>query len=80
MPAIKTVGAVVAKLSNAPWWVFAGILAYLFMQLAIVALQSVFPQESRDRAAWWSERREYKRMRLQEQADETAPATRCHPD
>ncbi|MFF7953971.1 hypothetical protein [Streptomyces griseorubiginosus] len=49
-------GLVVA-LTGAPWWMAAPAFGCLALGLGVVALQSVFPQESAHRLAWWRDRR-----------------------
>jgi hypothetical protein len=41
-----------------PWWTFCLLTA---LGLAAVCLQIVFPQDSLDKLAWWSERRRTRR-------------------
>ena len=38
---------------DAPWW---SVCLLTVLGLAAVCLQIVFPQDSRDKLAWWSER------------------------
>lgn len=47
-----TGGSAYLGLTHAPWW--CGLLATLCV-LAVIALQSIFPQESADRLALWTE-------------------------
>ncbi|MFF9705398.1 hypothetical protein ACF1FE_30140 [Streptomyces griseofuscus] len=49
-----------ALASGAPWWALTGCTVLL---LTVSALQTVFPQESADRLAWWQDRRRYLRAR-----------------
>ncbi|MDX3364088.1 hypothetical protein ACIBWG_32460 [Streptomyces griseoaurantiacus] len=51
------VTGMVVALSDAPWWQAAAAFGCLALGLGVVALQSVFPQESAHRLAWWRDRR-----------------------
>ncbi|MFC7897656.1 hypothetical protein [Streptomyces sp. NPDC057381] len=51
------VTALVVALTGAPWWMAATAFGCLALGLGVVALQSVFPQESAHRLAWWRDRR-----------------------
>ncbi|MET7542230.1 hypothetical protein [Streptomyces sp. NPDC005507] len=52
-------GMVVAR-TGAPWWQAATAFGCLALGLGVVALQSVFPQESAHRLAWWRDRRRHR--------------------
>lgn len=54
------VTGLVVVLTGAPWWLAATAFGCLALGLGVVALQSVFPQESAHRLAWWRERRRYR--------------------
>ena len=43
-----------AKTANAPWW---AVLVFGSLCLGFASLTVVFPQDSRDRLAWWQDRR-----------------------
>ncbi|MEU1596617.1 hypothetical protein ABZ468_28130 [Streptomyces sp. NPDC005708] len=51
------VTSTVVALAGAPWWLAAAAFGCLVLGLGVVALQSVFPQESAHRLAWWRDRR-----------------------
>jgi hypothetical protein len=53
-------GVLVAHLAGTPWWALTGCTVLL---LVVIALQSVFPQESAHRLAWWKDRRRYRLTR-----------------
>jgi hypothetical protein len=59
------------RAANVPWWAFCLLTAF---GLAAVCLRIVFPQNSPDKVAWWSERRRSRR-RCQCQAEPCA----CQP-
>jgi hypothetical protein len=48
------------RAAGAPWWTICLLGTF---GLAAMCLQIVFPQDSPDRVAWWSERRRYHRRR-----------------
>lgn len=52
----------ISVLLGAPWWLTAEVFT---LYLVVVAVQSVFPQESADRLAWWRDRRRHQRLRRQ---------------
>lgn len=54
-------GVLVAHLAGAPWYALTGCTVLL---LVVIGVQSVFPQESADRLAWWKDRRRDRRSRL----------------
>ena len=54
------VTALVVALTGAPWWMAATAFGCLALGLGVVALQSVFPQESAHRLAWWRDRRRHR--------------------
>ncbi|MFE7034580.1 hypothetical protein ACFU9Y_30145 [Streptomyces sp. NPDC057621] len=51
------VNGLVLALTGAPWWLAATAFGCLALGLGVVALQTVFPQESAHRLAWWRDRR-----------------------
>ncbi|MFD7186133.1 hypothetical protein ACFRAI_43185 [Streptomyces sp. NPDC056637] len=57
--AADVTGMVVA-LTGAPWWLAVTAFGCLALGLGVVALQSVFPQESAHRLAWWRDRRHHR--------------------
>ncbi|MGW3038158.1 hypothetical protein ACWDCB_44115 [Streptomyces sp. NPDC001178] len=58
---LSSVGsALVGHLAGAPWWAVTGCTVLL---LGVIALQTVFPQNSADRLAWWKDRRRYRSPR-----------------
>ncbi len=52
-------------LTGAPWWLTAAAFGCFALSLLIVALQSVIPQESAHRLAWWRARRRHQQLRRQ---------------
>jgi hypothetical protein len=46
-------GEIGSRVVDVPWWMFCLLTV---LGLAAVCLQIVFPQDSRDKLAWWSER------------------------
>ncbi|WP_151484230.1 hypothetical protein [Streptomyces albicerus] len=54
------VTGLVVALAGAPWWLAATAFGCLALGLGVVALQSVFPQESAHRLAWWRDRRRHR--------------------
>ena len=47
-------GLVGHQMTGVPWWAEFGLAAFL---LLTVCLRIVFPQDSRDKLAWWRDRR-----------------------
>ena len=47
-------GRVGHQMTGVPWWAEFGLAAFL---LLTVCLRIVFPQNSRDKLAWWRDRR-----------------------
>jgi hypothetical protein len=58
-------GSLTSILLGAPWWLTAAVFSCFALGLIVVAVQSVFPQESADRLAWWRDRRRHQRLRRQ---------------
>ena len=56
--------------AGGPWWAEFALAAFL---LLTVCLRIVFPQDSRDKLAWWRDRR---RTRPAREFDVDEPATR----
>ncbi|MFG3016122.1 hypothetical protein ACGFZB_37875 [Streptomyces cinerochromogenes] len=52
------VTSTVVVLTGAPWWLAVAAFGCLVLGLVVIALQSVFPQESAHRLAWWRDRRQ----------------------
>lgn len=51
VPAVVSgLGGLATALAGAPWWT---TVLCLGLTLIVTSLQLVFPQESRDRLAWW---------------------------
>lgn len=63
-PLIASIAAGIAgttlALTGAPWWLAVAAFGCLALGLAVVALQTVFPQESEHRLAWWRDRRRHR--------------------
>jgi hypothetical protein len=64
-------GQVGFRAVGGPWWVFCLLTA---LGLAVVCLKIVFPQDSLDKVAWWSERR---RTRRRCQCQDVPLVTEC---
>ncbi|MFE2728932.1 hypothetical protein [Kitasatospora sp. NPDC059327] len=66
-PLINSVAAGTATtalaLAGAPWWLTAAAFGCFALGLAVVAIQSVLPQESAHRLAWWRELWRYRQLR-----------------
>lgn len=61
------------RAAGAPWWTICFLST---LALATTCLQIVFPQDSRDKVAWWSERRRTQRRHPSTDADSgDAPPT-----
>jgi cell division protein FtsW (lipid II flippase) len=50
------IGGIVLVLTGAPWWLSALAFTCVFLVLVVAVIQSVFPQESAHRLAWWRAR------------------------
>lgn len=51
-------GGVTSAMVGAPWWLTAGLFAAFALALiAVAVLQTLLPQESAHRLAWWRDRR-----------------------
>ena len=46
------------RAAGAPWWT---VCLLDMLGVAMICLQIIFPQDSPDKVAWWSERRRYQR-------------------
>jgi hypothetical protein len=58
---------------RAPWWI---VLVSGMLGTLVIGLQSVFPQDSADRLAWWRDLRLY-RERMTGRVRETEPQVGC---
>ncbi|MBQ0972783.1 hypothetical protein ACFW4O_10565 [Streptomyces mutabilis] len=58
-------GGTALALGGAPWWLTAAAVGCLGLSLIVVFIQSVFPQESAHRLAWWRDRRRHQQLRRQ---------------
>jgi hypothetical protein len=59
-------GGVTSAMVGAPWWLTAGLFGCLALGLITVAiLQTLLPQESAHRLAWWRDRRRHQQLRRQ---------------
>lgn len=48
--------------AGAPWWAVLGLTAFLsILALTAICVQTLIPQNSRDRLAWWRDRRRRQR-------------------
>ena len=61
LPIATGAGSTALVLASAPWWLAGIAFACFALSLAVVAIQSVFPQESAHRLAWWRDRRLHQR-------------------
>ena len=57
------IGGIVLVLIGAPWWLSALALTCFALVLVVAVIQSVFPQESAHRLAWWRARWNHKQRR-----------------
>ncbi|MFC8373105.1 hypothetical protein ACFUIT_34960 [Streptomyces sp. NPDC057239] len=48
-----------------PWWLTAAAVGCFVLSLIVVVIQTVFPQESAHRLAWWRDRRRHQQLRRQ---------------
>ncbi|MGW1171979.1 hypothetical protein [Streptomyces sp. NPDC002550] len=55
-------GGTTSALLHAPWWLSAMAFASLALGLVVVAIQSLIPQESAHRLAWWRDRRRHQQL------------------
>ncbi|MFJ1562437.1 hypothetical protein [Streptomyces mirabilis] len=66
-PLISSVAAGISgtalALIGAPWWLTALAFTCFALGLLVTAIQSVFPQDSEHRLAWWRARWNQKRRR-----------------
>jgi len=76
-------------LLDTPWWLTAMACGCFALDLAVDAIQSVFPQESQHRLDWWRDRWHDQRLRWQSRrrpnrtrargtAEEVAPRSGPH--
>ncbi|MFE5974343.1 hypothetical protein ACFQ64_19545 [Streptomyces sp. NPDC056460] len=56
-------GFLVLALIGAPWWLTASVFTCFVLGLIVTFVQSVFPQESEHRLAWWRARWNHQRSR-----------------
>ncbi|MFI6006931.1 hypothetical protein ACIA98_42515 [Streptomyces sp. NPDC051366] len=68
--------AVTMALTGAPWWLAAPAFLCFGLAVLVMAVQSVFPQESEHRLAWWRDRRRHQQLRRQAAARRQPPAGR----
>lgn len=61
--AVGITGPVGLRMSGAPWW---ATLISCVLFLSTICLQSVFPQESADRLAWWKDRRRARERKVRD--------------
>lgn len=52
-------------LASAPWWLTVAAFGCFALGLAVVALQTVFPQDSAHRLAWWRALWRHRQLRRQ---------------
>lgn len=64
IPSIATgIGAMLFMVAGAPWWLTGMALCCFALAMAVLIIQSVFPQESEHRLAWWRDRRHHQQLR-----------------
>lgn len=83
-PLISSVAAGVSgtalALAGAPWWLTALAFTCFVLGLIVTGIQSVFPQESEHRLAWWRARWNHQQRRqntLSTGRRSNRPATRA---
>ncbi|MEW2418136.1 hypothetical protein AB0953_31200 [Streptomyces sp. NPDC046866] len=59
------IAAVTMALTGAPWWLILAAFSCFALALVVMGVQSVFPQESEHRLAWWRDRRRHQHLRRQ---------------
>ncbi|MGW6890356.1 hypothetical protein [Streptomyces chartreusis] len=57
------ISGLVLALIGAPWWLSAVAFACFALGLLVTAIQSVFPQDSEHRLAWWRARWHHQQRR-----------------
>ncbi|MFF3151155.1 hypothetical protein ACFVRU_58105 [Streptomyces sp. NPDC057927] len=57
------VSGIALALIGAPWWLTALAFASFALGLLVTAIQSVFPQDSEHRLAWWRARWNHQQRR-----------------
>lgn len=57
------ISSLVLALIHAPWWLSAAAFACFALGLLVTAIQSVFPQDSEHRLAWWRARWHHQQRR-----------------
>lgn len=57
------ISGIVLALTGAPWWLTALAFTCFAFGLLVTAIQSVFPQESAHRLAWWRARWNHQQRR-----------------
>ncbi|RST08684.1 hypothetical protein EF910_00050 [Streptomyces sp. WAC07149] len=63
--AATAIAAVTLALTGAPWWFTLAAFSCFALALVVKAVESVFPQESKHRLAWWRDRRRHQHLRRQ---------------
>jgi hypothetical protein len=62
--ALASLTGTVSAIAGVPWEITITVVIFtLVVSLAVVVLESVFPQESADRLAWWRDHRRHRRLR-----------------
>ncbi|MCM2416694.1 hypothetical protein [Streptomyces sp. RKAG293] len=57
------IAAVLLALAGAHWWLTVAAVICCALVLVVVGIQSVFPQESEHRLAWWRDWRRHQQLR-----------------
>ncbi|MEU0169022.1 hypothetical protein ACL07V_34775 [Streptomyces sp. MB22_4] len=57
------ISGILLALTGAQWWLTALVLTCFALGLLVTAIQSVFPQESAHRLAWWRARWNHRQRR-----------------
>ncbi|MEU6104145.1 hypothetical protein [Streptomyces flaveolus] len=76
------ISGIVLALIGAPWWLTALAFTCFALGLLVTAIQSVFPQESAHRLAWWRARWNHQQRRGTSRSDhhQTPRITRQAPN
>ncbi|MFG3155361.1 hypothetical protein ACGF7W_25315 [Streptomyces sp. NPDC048219] len=63
---VIAVSGLATMMAGAPWW---GVIICLVLVLAATSVQTLFPQDSPDRLAWWTNHRAHRHLRRTQQQD-----------
>jgi hypothetical protein len=65
---VTAVSGLATVMAGAPWW---GVIICLVLVLATTSVQTLFPQDSPDRLAWWTNHRAHRHLRRTQQQQDT---------